>query len=145
LLKVIEVDRVSGKTRILRVKTNDERRAWNRAEAKGIVARDVIKLSSDSAPRGGPNRSGVVYLLRCGRYYKIGKSADTERRYGQLRIQLPEKPVLVHEILTNDVNYFERHWHRRFASLRANGEWFSLSGEDVTEFVQCKRMIVKRA
>ena len=87
----------------------------------------------------------IVYLLQCSGYFKIGKSVNAERRYGELRIQLPEKPVLVHEILTNDVDYCERHWHRRFAPQRANGEWFSLSEEDVTEFARCKRMIVKIA
>jgi hypothetical protein len=52
---------------------------------------------------------------------------------------------LVHEIATNDVDYTERHWHRRFAAQRANGERFLLSGEDVNEFVRCKRLIVKPA
>jgi len=170
LLKVIGVDNLSGRPRSLLVKTDDERRAWQRAEAKGISPRDVIRLATvaseprkpdrkgagsaradpgrnpqvASKPRK-PDRKGVVYLLRCSGYYKIGKSINAERRYGELRIQLPERPVLVHEIRTNDVDYCERHWHRRFASQRANGEWFSLSEEDVIEFRRCERMIVKSA
>ena len=144
MLRVIGVDRITGKPRSTRVKTDSERRAWLCAEARGISPRKVIRLSKRTAPPRKPDRKGVVYLLRSGKYFKIGKSVNAERRYGELRIQLPEKPVLVHEILTNDVDYCERHWHKRFASQRANGEWFSLSEEDVTEFSRCKRMIVAR-
>jgi hypothetical protein len=144
LLKVVGVDRLSGKPRSLLVKTDDERWAWQRAEARGISPREVIRLATGTTPRK-PDRKGVVYLLRCGGYYKIGKSVNSDRRYGELRIQLPERPVLVHEIRTNDVDYCERHWHRRFASQRANGEWFSLSQDDVTEFTRCERMVVKHA
>jgi hypothetical protein len=86
------------------------------------------------------SRAGVVYLLRCGKNHKIGKSTNPESRYGQLKIQLLEKPELVHEIQTNNVDYVERHWHRRFQTLRANGEWFLLSDGDVAEFVSCKRI-----
>jgi hypothetical protein len=145
LLKVVGVDRLSGKPRALRVKTDDEQRAWQRAEAKGISPREIIRLVSDTAPGRRPDRKGVVYLLRCGEYYKIGKSVNSERRYRELRIQLPEKPVLIHKIQTNDVGYCEQHWHKRFASLRKNGEWFSLSEEDVIEFTRCKCMVIKIA
>jgi hypothetical protein len=86
------------------------------------------------------DRSGVVYLLRVGEFYKIGKSITPEKRYAQLRIQLPQKPELIHEIYTNNVDYVEKHWHKRFAEMRANGEWFSLSDADVAEFTRCKRM-----
>ncbi len=77
--------------------------------------------------------SGVIYLLRTGSYYKIGKTNDPTRRYRELDIQLPERAERIHEISTNDIHRCERHWHLRFRDLRANGEWFQLSQEDVEE------------
>lgn len=142
-MKVVGVDRLSDEPRSLRVKTDDERRAWERAEAKGIIPREIFRLAADETSVSKPDRKGVVYLLRCGVHFKIGKSINGERRFGQLKIQLPEKPILVHKIRTNDIDYCEKHWHRRFVSQRANGEWFNLSTEDVAEFIRCKRMVVK--
>jgi hypothetical protein len=63
-------------------------------------------------------------------------------RNAQLKIQLPEKPKMIHKIHTNNIDYVEKHWHKRFALKRANGEWFALDAEDVAEFVQCERMVI---
>ncbi len=84
-------------------------------------------------------------MIACGSYFKIGKSTNPDVRYSQLKIQLPEKPQLIHEIRTNNVDYVEKHWHKRFASKRANGEWFALDGEDIAEFMQCEGMVVRDA
>ena len=142
-MKVVGVDSLNGSQRTLIVKTNDERTAWLRAESRGITVREVLRLSS--APRTQPqqDRKGVVYLLRCGVHCKIGKSTNPEQRYERLKIQLPDKPELVHEITTNDVDYTERHWHLRFGQQRVNGEWFLLSEAEIKEFVRCKRMSVE--
>jgi hypothetical protein len=43
------------------------------------------------------------------------------------------------------VDYVEKHWHKRFASKRANGEWFALDGEDIDEFMQCEGITVRNA
>jgi hypothetical protein len=109
----------------------------------GISPRDVFPVGSTGAKPKPPIRGGVVYLLKCGVFFKIGKSISPKQRYYQLKIQLPEKCELVHEIKTNDINYTEKHWHRRFAARRANGEWFKLKEEDVDEFLQCRRLDVR--
>jgi hypothetical protein len=142
MLKVIGVDSFNGRPRSLVVKTNDERKAWRRAESKRILPRKMIRLRLKSPEPRKPDRSGVVYLARAGEYFKIGKSTNPQQRYERLQIQLPYKLQPVHEIITNDVDYTERHWHRRFAAQRCNGEWFALSAADVHDFTKCKRMIV---
>lgn len=77
---------------------------------------------------------GFVYLIKSGRHFKIGKANSVESRHRQLKIQLPQSAVVVHRIRTDDPYGIESYWHRRFADKRLNGEWFTLSVEDVKQF-----------
>lgn len=88
-------------------------------------AREAIGPASDF---------GFVYLLRSGRYFKIGLTMDVEERVRRLKIQLPEAVREVHRIATDDPRGIERYWHDRFADRRLNGEWFELSPDDVAAF-----------
>ena len=81
-------------------------------------------------------KAGVIYLIRCGPYFKIGKTTDPDSRYPRLEIQLPHRPVILHEIQTDNVDLAERYWHQRFASKRLNGEWFEVSSQDINEISQ---------
>ncbi|MBU1146876.1 MAG: GIY-YIG nuclease family protein [Candidatus Omnitrophica bacterium] len=65
---------------------------------------------------------GEVYLLKSGRYYKIGKTNDTVRRGKEIRVQLPERTDLIHAIKTDDPSGVEAYWHKRFESKRMQGE-----------------------
>ena len=83
---------------------------------------------------------GYVYLLKSGKYYKIGRSNAPGRRVYELAIQLPERVVTVHTIKTDDPAGIERYWHQRFSERRKNGEWFELRREDVSAFRRRKFM-----
>lgn len=79
---------------------------------------------------------GYIYLIRNGRYYKIGRSKSIRRRERELAIQLPEKTGTIHVIKTDDPSGIESYWHRRFENRRRNGEWFELTEDDIAAFKQ---------
>jgi len=78
--------------------------------------------------------AGSVYLMHSGRHYKIGRSSHVGRRSYEVALQLPERLKVIHVIETDDPEGIEAYWHHRFATKRANGEWFSLTPEDVAAF-----------
>ncbi|MBL8552436.1 MAG: GIY-YIG nuclease family protein [Hyphomonadaceae bacterium] len=105
-------------------------------EATTIEAlkKSVAPVKSDAA------RDGHVYMLRAGRFYKIGFSVHAGARERQIALQLPEAASTVHIIVTDDPPGIEAYWHRRFAEKRKNGEWFQLTRGDVAAFRRRKFM-----
>jgi len=83
---------------------------------------------------------GFVYLMKSGKYYKIGRSNDADRRAYELRIILPEKLEVIHKIKTDDPVGIEEYWHKRFKDKRKNGEWFELTKQDIEIFRRRKFM-----
>lgn len=105
---------------------------------------DVLALlpAAASAPSVTPTThaqaDGVVYLVRLGRYHKVGRTNAIGRREYELNLQLPERVEVVHTITTDDAEGIEAYWHRRFAAKRTNGEWFTLDARDIAAFKRRK-------
>jgi hypothetical protein len=101
------------------------------------VAAICAPISLDSELKEARNATkgletfGSVYLLKSGRYYKVGRTNAVGRRERELSIQLPERAIVVHSIKTDDPAGIEAYWHVRFKDKRKNGERFVYVGGGV--------------
>lgn len=127
--------------RKFRSKENMLRRLAEFANANSAYS-DIAAMLADVAPAAESDeratKDGLVYLMRSGAHYKIGRSDELERRVKEIRTALPEEATLVHAIRTDDPSGIEAYWHRRFADRRAKGEWFKLTNADVAAFKRRK-------
>lgn len=105
-----------------------------------LCAESISDDDTKPAPREGKDdfEVGFIYLLKSGRFYKLGRSNAFGRRERELAIQLPDKADTVHVIKTDDPIGIEAYWHKRFEARRRNGEWFELSADDVKAFKRRK-------
>lgn len=81
-------------------------------------------------------RNGYVYLINAGEFYKIGISRNVDRRITQLSTIPPFDVTLVCIIETDDMLGLENKLHTMFSEKRVNGEWFTLSDEDVNYIIK---------
>ena len=113
------------------------------------ICKKVLEQEKNTKPKYKEGSSaqglqiGEVYLIKHGKHneYKIGKSNDTVRRAKELGTQMPQRLDLIHSILTDDPSGVEAYWHRRFKDKNTNGEWFSLSADDIKAFKRWKKIV----
>jgi hypothetical protein len=128
-------DRLGGKQELVRRLIKYCRSRPNYEDVEQLCANhQTSSKDSSEIVSAAPIEFGFVYLLKSGRYYKIGKTNSVGRRERELSIQLPEKAAKVHAIKTDDPSGIEAYWHKRFEPKRKHGEWFELSLDDVSAF-----------
>lgn len=111
------------------------------ADVYAILARADDQVAQTTTVNTSATPNGVVYLIKSGRYHKIGRTNAIGRRSYEIGLQLPEKYALVHSFETDDPAGIERYWHERFKDRRQNGEWFLLSKADVAAFKRRRRFM----
>lgn len=89
---------------------------WQRKDLKGT--------DQDSHP-------GFVYVIRCGPYFKIGRTSKVERRMVQLGVQMPHPIEIVWTKHVSNMCVAEKFLHEMFSHKRMNGEWFNLNNDDL--------------
>lgn len=86
---------------------------------------------------------GIVYLMRRGPYYKIGRTVNLKRRLQTVRIAITPTEArnfsieLVWTIECKDQFFAEKALHRRLDRYRADcGEWFLLPENEIAWICQ---------
>lgn len=77
---------------------------------------------------------GFVYLMHAGgtKLYKIGQSADQNRRLLKLNYDYPMGISLIHVIPVTNMKESESYLHRVFRDKRVKGEWFELNEFEIS-------------
>lgn len=104
---------------------------------------DILSASRETEAATDPDRlrDGFVYLMRRGKYYKIGFAANVKGRESQLNRPVPDSVphATIHAFKTDDPRGIEAYWHQRFAEKRREGEYFELTLKDVAAFKRRKK------
>ncbi|MGK7379235.1 GIY-YIG nuclease family protein [Planococcus sp. 1R117A] len=87
-------------------------------------------LESPNLPGKAP---GYVYFVQeyMNGSFKIGKTKNVEKRMNVFGVKLPFENKLIFLIKSGNHHQTEVAFHKHFADKRLEGEWFSLSKEDI--------------
>jgi hypothetical protein len=118
-LKALEVVEQVAKEREDREQKRAEQVAKERAEKE--------------ARRSQKTTDGYVYLVKevNGTHHKIGRTAQPDNRLKTFNVKLPYQVKYHHLIRTSDMYRLERELHTHFADKRVDGEWFTLTDDDI--------------
>ena len=96
----------------------------NRAQQEELEKEMSGWYSASKEPK--PGREMSVYMLECGGRYKIGISADVNRRAAELdKRPFPVKIIAVSKATTSAYK-IEQALHKTLTQFRVGGEWFTM-------------------
>jgi hypothetical protein len=76
-----------------------------------------------------------IYLMRCGKYHKVGITNNPGARLIQVQTNNPEKVSLVFHRQVLNTEMVERKLHYVLRRQRIRGEWFDIPGELVEAII----------
>ena len=96
----------------------------NQAELEDII----------NSPMPMGEAPGYVYFVQeyMNGTFKVGKTRHIEKRMNLFGVKLPFENKLIYLIKTGNHHQTERAFHKHFAHKRLEGEWFTLTKEDIT-------------
>lgn len=80
--------------------------------------------------KGINDNVGVIYIMKCIDYYKIGKSKVGSNRYGEYTLLMEPVEYVISKVC-RDYHVVEQKLHSLFASNNTNGEWFKMTNDDI--------------
>lgn len=66
---------------------------------------------------------GVIYVMKCLDYIKIGKAKIGSARFGEYT-RLMCKPEYILRVIVKNYHDFEKEIHKKYENYRTNGEWY---------------------
>ncbi len=73
---------------------------------------------------------GYVYVVKCGKYYKIGKTLEPFKRIRALQTTNPEDIEIIFVNRVYDYDTVEKGLHWNMKSKHHRGEWYALDESD---------------
>jgi hypothetical protein len=110
--------------------------------------RKIIDIDSNLSKEESPiNDLGYVYLLKAGKYYKLGFSRSPYNRFSTLIKQSPTGGDPIHHFATDDPKGIEKYWQKRFKDKKVealnknSGEFYNLTAQDIAAFKRRKKFM----
>jgi len=110
----------------------------------------VRKIQSLTAQKSPPvvkdteNRGGMIYLIRCGEFYKIGITQNVEQRLENFKTSNPHSIEMLrtwHYKPWSMVQKIERLLHHHHSPFHHQGEWFKLPNHVVEKLLGTDQLI----
>lgn len=80
-------------------------------------------------------KDGYVYIIKLNGYYKIGRTINPEKRFGEYT-KLMEQPETICCIYVKNYKQVEKELHKMFSDKNTNGEWFILLDEELSTAIK---------
>ena len=86
-----------------------------------------------NSKRKNKKTKGLVYLIKIDdrEQYKIGVTANLEKRMDQLGTKMPFKLEIINVIKSKNIYALEKKLHNKFENENISGEWFILGKKDI--------------
>ena len=82
------------------------------------------------------NSHRFIYILKSGEHYKVGITKDVKKRMRELQTGDPVRHMFVCSSFSKDASNLENRLHKAFAEYRGEGEWFTLSPEQLERVIE---------
>lgn len=76
-------------------------------------------------------RPGFIYLIKSGKFYKIGQSVDVPARLKNMHADNPHELKLLKVWKTEHMACAEKYLHFKHSSLLYRNEWFKLTNAEL--------------
>lgn len=82
-------------------------------------------------PKAKRPKKWIIYIIKTGKYYKIWRTIDINKRFRKYITENPLKVELIYYYYTDDYIKEEENLHNIFEHKKHNREWFNLNKDDI--------------